>query len=85
MTGATGNFGVLCGFDGSDGFVGGGGSDGWFGFEFCFWGLVRCRERSPWGVICMCWGIGFLVGDSVVVGWESVTLEGKRCLCCWSL
>ncbi len=88
MTGATGSFGFLCVFDGSDGFVGfvgGGGSVGWFGFEFCVWGLVRCRGRSPWGVVCMCWGIGFSVGDSVVVGWESVALEGEWCVCCCSL
>jgi len=84
--GATVNFGVLCGFNGSDGVVGGGGSVGLFGFGFCFWGLVRCWGRSLFGVVCMCWGIGISVGDSVVVvGWESVALEGKRCLCCWSL
>jgi len=81
--GATVNFCVLCGFDGSDGFVGVGGSVGWFGF--CFWGLVHCWERSLCGVVCMCWGVGIAVGGSVVVRWESVALGGKRCLCCWSL
>jgi len=30
---ATGNFGILCGFDGSDGSVGGGGSVGWLGLS----------------------------------------------------
>jgi len=80
---ATGIFDVLCGFDDSDEFVGGRGSVGWFGFYY--WGLVHCWERSLCGVVCMCWSIGILVGDSVVVGWESVALDGKQCLCCWLL
>ena len=71
--GTTGHVYVWCGCGDSGGFV----AVGWFGFEFFFWGLVHCRKASPWGVVCMDWGIGIAVGDSVVVGWESVALEGK--------
>jgi len=74
---ATGIFDVLCGFDDSDGFVGGGGSVGWFGFGF--WGLVGCLERSLCGFVCMCWSIKISVGNSVVVVWESVALDGRQC------
>jgi len=48
-------------------------------------GVCYIAGKGLYGVVWMCWSIGISVGDSVVVGWESVALDGKRCLWCWSL